>query len=111
MAFDMEGLADFGTGAFSGGTVGAKVSGGNPYATAGGAVLGGALSFFGGADQRKTEKAFNKKSLAQMDQDLELGDLNIAETRRKRAEEIARKEQMKRFGQMLGDYFKKKGVG
>jgi hypothetical protein len=111
MAFDMEGLVDFGEGAMAGGYAGAKVSGGNPYVTAAGAVGLGTLSFFGGAPGRRLEKKANKLSLASMEQDLELGELNISEGRRKRAAEMNAAKRKEDFGRLLAQYFQsKRGV-
>lgn len=110
MSFDSEGLMDFGTGAFQGGTAGAKASGGNPYATAGGALALGALSYFGGSSQRKLEKKSNSLALKGMEQDLELGDLTLSETRRKRAMDLEAQKKKQMFGEMLAQYFQKQGA-
>ena len=82
MAFDMEGLLDFGSGAMEGGLAGAKASGGNPWVAAGGALGLGALSYFGGAPQRRMERKANAYSLKGMEQDLELGEFSLAAARR-----------------------------
>lgn len=108
--FDAEGLMDFGTGAFNGGMAGAKASGGNPWVTGGSALALGALSYFGGAPQRRTEKKANALSLKSMEQDLQLGSLNISEARRQRVKNIETDRRKEMFGQMLAEYFQKKGA-
>lgn len=95
-----DGLADFGTGAFEGGATGAKVSGGNPYAIAGGAIIGGSLSYFGGASQRRTEAKNNRQAL-------ELGGLEVVDARRKSALEEQRRRRQEMFGQLLAQFFQK----
>jgi hypothetical protein len=90
--------------------MGAQVSGGNPYAIAGGALAMGTVSYFGGASQRKLEKKANDLSLQSMEQDLTLGDLNISETRRNRAKSLDADKKKQMFGQMLAEYFQKKGA-
>jgi hypothetical protein len=110
MAFDSEGLLDFGSGLFQGGMAGAKASGGNPYAATGGALALGALSYFGGQSQRNLEKKANDLSLRSMEQDLELGDLNISETKRKKAMDLEAQKKKQMFGEMLAQYFQKQGV-
>jgi hypothetical protein len=107
MSFDSEGLMDFGTGAMAGGTAGAKASGGNPYAAGAGALALGALSYFGGASQRKLEKKNNKLALAGMEQDLELGELNISETKRQRALDMEARKKKETFGKLLAQYFQR----
>ena len=104
-------LLDFGQGAMSGATAGATASGGNPYVAAGGAVLGGAISLFGGASERRLESRMNKMSLRSMGQNLEMGDMNLREARRadKYAREMEKKKKM--FGEMLGQYFAKQRGG
>lgn len=110
MAFDSEGLLDFGGGALSGGSAAAKASGGNPLATVGGALAMGAISYFGGAPQRRLEQKSNKLALRGMEQDLELGELNISEGRRKRAMDLEKQRKNQMFGQMLAQYFQKQGA-
>lgn len=104
-----DGLLDFGTGLFSGGLVGAKVSGGNPIATVAGGLGLGAISYFGGAADRRTERSYNKKTLAQMDQDMQFGELKISEARRAKAQDIERQKRKEMFGQMLAQYFQRQG--
>lgn len=104
----MEGLIDFGEGLFSGGTAGYKMSGGNPAVTAASALGMGAMSYFGGARQRRTEAKNNRLALAGMEQDLELGEMDIAAARRKDKAERDRQARMKLVGQMLGEYFQRK---
>lgn len=108
MAFDMEGLMDFGSGAFQGGVAGAKASGGNPYATAAGALGLGALSYFGGAPQRRLEKKANALSIKGMEQDLEMGEFNLGESRRKKSYEVEQKRRQEDFGRLLKQYFQRK---
>ncbi|HLP29760.1 MAG TPA: hypothetical protein VK465_08705 [Fibrobacteria bacterium] len=111
MAFDSEGLMDFGGGAFAGGLAGAKASGGNPYAIAGGAIAMGAMSYFGGAPQRRLEKKVNKLQVRGMEQDLELGDFQLSEGRRQRARDLEAQARKETFGRLLGEYFaRKRGV-
>lgn len=109
MAFDMEGLLDFGSGAMEGGLAGAKMSGGNPFVTGASALGLGALSYFGGAPQRRMEKRANAMSLRGMEQDLELGELNIAATRRADRAEREAKKKKEMFGKLLGQYFQRGG--
>jgi hypothetical protein len=111
MALDMEGLLDFGAGAMEGGIAGAKVSGGNPFVTAGGALGLGALSYFGGAPQRRTERKANALSLRGMEQDLELGEMTISKARRQDKAERDAKKRKETFGRLLGEYFKRKRGG
>jgi len=103
MAINSDGLADFGTGAFAGASTGAKISGGNPYATAAGGLFGGAISYFGGAGQRKIEGRVNAQAL-------ELGDLNVSESRRRDKAERERMQRKELFGQMLAQYFQQQGA-
>lgn len=97
MAFDSEGLLDFGTGAMSGGSAAAKMSGGNPYVTAAGALGMGALSFFGGGSQRRMERRLNN-------QQLELGELEIATIKRNQRLEEERRRRKELFGQLFSAY-------
>jgi hypothetical protein len=107
MAFDSEGLMDFGTGAFQGGAAAGKASGGNPYAIAGGALALGSLSYFGGAPGRRLEKKANKLSIKGMEQDLELGELSISEARRKKSIEMDAQKRKETFGRLLTQYFQR----
>lgn len=104
MDFDSEGLSDFGTGAFTGAATGAKVSGGNPYMTAGGALAGGALSFFGGAGARRTEKRNNETALA-------LDEFDLGEKKRAKSLDIERQRRMQQFGELLTAYFQRQQGG
>lgn len=102
-----DGLADFGTGAFQGGATGAAIgSYAGPYGTAigagVGALAGGALSYFGGAQDRRDRARNNKNEFA-------LQDLQISEAKRARELELQRQRRMKQFGQLLGQYFQKQG--
>lgn len=107
----MEGLLDFGSGLFSGAKTGHDVGGGNPWVTGAGAVTLGALSYFGGASQRRMERKSNKLALAGMEQDLELGEMNLSASRRADKEERERKKRKETFGKLLGEYFaRKRGV-
>lgn len=111
MAFDMDGLMDFGTGAFQGGVAGAKMSGGNPYATAAGALGMGALSFFGGAPQRRLEARNNALAFEGMEQDLELGEFKLGEARRQKAADLEARKRKETFGRLLSQYFARKQGG
>lgn len=91
---------DFGTGAFTGATTGAKVSGGNPAATIGGALAGGALSFFGGAGQRRLEARNNANALA-------LDEFDLGEKKRAKSLDIERQRRMQKFGELLTAYFQR----
>jgi hypothetical protein len=104
----MDGLLDFGEGFFSGGTAGAKMSGGNPYVTGAAAAGMGLISYFGGAPQRRLEKKANKLSLQGMEQDLELGQFNLSAARRADKEERERQKRKETFGRLLGEYFQRK---
>ena len=104
----MEGLLDFGEGFISGGTAGAKMSGGNPYATGAAALGMGALSYFGGASNRRLEKQVNEKSLRQMDQDLELGEFSLGQARRADKDAREKKKRQETFGKLLAQYFQRK---
>jgi hypothetical protein len=110
MGFDAEGLMDFGTGGLKGGEAGYKASGGNPWVAGGSALALGALSYFGGASQRNLEKKSNALSLRGMEQDLELGDLNLSEVRRKKAMDLEAQKKKQMFGEMLAQYFQKQGA-
>lgn len=96
-----DGLMDFGTGAFSGASTGAKLSGGNPYAIAAGAAIGGGLSYFGGASQRRLEAKANNQTL-------ELGGLEVVDARRKSALEDQQRRRQEMFGKLLAQYFQNK---
>ncbi len=104
----MEDLLDFGQGFFSGGEAAHKMSGGNTIATGAGALGMGVLSYFGGASQRKLERKANKMTLAGMEQDLELGEMNLSATRRANSEAAEAKKRKETFGRLLGEYFAKK---
>lgn len=104
----MDGLMDFGEGFLSGGMAGAKMSGGNPVATGLGAVGMGALSYFGGASNRRLEKKVNQKSMLQMDQDLELGEFKLSEARMERQRQAEEKKKKETFGKLLAQYFQRK---
>jgi hypothetical protein len=111
MAFDVEGLLDFGGGALEGGIGAAKMSGGNPFVTAAGALGLGAISYFGGAPQRRLERKANKLSLKGMEQDLELGEFNLAAARRADKAEREAKKRKEMFGRLMGQYFQRKAGG
>jgi hypothetical protein len=68
------------------------------------------LSYFGGAGQRRTEKKANDLSLRSMEQDLELGDLKISETKRSKAKDLEAQKKKQMFGEMLAQYFQKQGA-
>lgn len=107
----MEGLLDFGTGAMQGAATGGKLSGNNPWAIGAGGLALGALSYFGGASQRRMEKKANALSMRGMEQDLELGEFNLSAARRADKEERERKARQQTFGKLLGQYFaRKQGV-
>jgi hypothetical protein len=107
----MESLLDFGEGFFSGGTMGAKMSGGNPLVTGASALGMGALSYFGGAPQRRLEKKANSLTLAGMEQDLELGEMSVSKARRAEQAEREAKRRKETFGRLLGQYFQRKKGG
>lgn len=104
-----EGLMDFGTGAFSGAATGAKISGGNPVATGLGGLALGTISYFGGASQRRLEEKNNRYALEGMEQDNQLGKLNVSETRRKVTADREKEKRKEMFGQMLAQYFQRQG--
>ena len=107
----MDGLLDFGQGFFSGGLAGAKMSGGNPLATSLSALGMGAVSYFGGAKQRRLEGKVNRLQLQGMQQDLDLGEFNLAAARRQDRDEREAKKRKETFGRLLGEYFaRKQGV-
>lgn len=111
MAWDSEGLMDFGTGAFQGGMAAGMASGGNPVAMGAGAVGMGVLSYFGGAPQRRLEKKVNTLQLKGMEQDLELGEFKIGEAQRARAMDMDAKKRQEAVGRLLAKYFaRKQGV-
>ena len=102
-----DGLMDFGTGLFSGASTGAKIAG-TPGAIVGGLGLG-ALSYFGGAKDRRNEDKNNRLAFESMEQDNTLGRLSIVDARQKVK---AGREQAKRkelFGTMLAQYFQRQG--
>jgi hypothetical protein len=107
----MESLLDFGEGFFSGASTGAKISGGNPLVTGASALGLGALSYVGGAPQRRLEGKANRLTLAGMEQDLELGEMNISKARRAEQAEREAKRRKETFGRLLGEYFKRKKGG
>ena len=104
-----EGLLDFGSGALTGATTGFKLSGGNPWATGGGALAGGLLSLFGGSEQRGLERQANRQSLAQGQQSLRLGDLQISQAMREDRAAREAEQRRKMFGQLLGQWFANRG--
>jgi hypothetical protein len=107
----MEELIDFGQGFFSGGMAGAKMSGGNPLVTGASALGLGTISYFGGESQRRLEKKNNALQVRGMQQDLELGEMNLSAARRADKEERERKARQATFGKLLGQYFaRKQGV-
>lgn len=101
----MEGLLDFGqgltSGTLGGATVGAKIGG--PKGAAIGAGIGALmapLSYFGGQNERRMVNRANKQSL-------ELGDLEISETRRKIAMDKEQQRRKQEFGKLLAQYFQR----
>jgi phage tail tape-measure protein len=103
-----DGLGDFGAGALQGGVTGATVgSAAGPYGAAigagVGALAGGTLSYFGSKNDHKLAAKANAQSF-------ELGRLEIAEARKKSAQEADRKRRQELFGQMLAQYFQKQGA-
>lgn len=102
-----DGLLDFGTGLFSGAMAGSKVAG-VPGAIVGGLGLG-ALSYFGGAKDRRNEDKNNRLSFESMEQQNTLGRLSIAEARRKDKAERESQKRKEVFGTMLAQYFQRQG--
>lgn len=104
-----DGLMDFASGALTGGTAGAKASGGNPWVAGGSALALGALSYFGGASQRSLEDKNNRLALEGMQQDNTLGKLSIIEARRQTKANKEKDQRKELFSQMLAQYFQKQG--
>lgn len=102
-----DGLMDFATGALSGASTGAKVAG-TPGAIIGGLGLG-ALSYFGGAGQRRMEDKNNRLSLEGMEQDNTLGKLSIIDARRKVKASQEQEKRKELFSTMLAQYFQRQG--
>jgi hypothetical protein len=107
----MSGLLDFGTGVLAGSESGYKTSGGNPYVTAGMGLFGGAVSLFGGAEQRGLEREINQLSMAQGKQQLRLNEFSLAQARREERKMRQAEERRKQFGTMLSAYFQSKAAG
>jgi hypothetical protein len=92
----------------SGAKTGHDLGGGNPWVTGGSALAMGTLSYFGGASQRRLEEKANKLSLVGMQQDLDLGEMEISKARRADKAEREAKKRKETFGRLLGEYFRRK---
>lgn len=96
-------LMDFGQGAASGATAGSYFG---PWGAAIGGVAGGAISLFGGAEQRGLERKNNQMYFQQQAQGMQLNRLQLSQAMRENraAKESERKKKV--FNQMLGQWFK-----
>lgn len=97
------GLLDFGQGAASGASAGSSFG---PYGAAAGGILGGAISLFGNADNRRNEAKNNSIYFRQEQQGLKLRDAQISQMRRESRAAKEADQKKKVFGQMLGQWFK-----
>ena len=64
------------------------------------------MSYFGGAGNRRLEKKTNALSLRTLEQDAELGDMQVTATRRQLADDKERRRRQEIFGQLLAQAMK-----